>query len=191
MIVVPRHAPPARRWLAHLVRAAEGSILAGEPFDDQFAFEDGAVLRAAVRERIAPLLHRAMLDGRVGDPLTPAFRGACERLYYGTFRKNAILLEVGTELVASLARHGIDVAPLKGFAFVSGSKPLYHDPGARPMDDIDLIVRPDDREKAAAVLVAAGFRRVTGGASPGEGGHEVAFHREEAGVDVFVELHWA
>lgn len=166
-------------------------MLPGEPFDDHFPFEEAAVLQAAVRERVAPLLHRALLDARIVDGPTPAFRGACERLYYGTFRKNAILVEAGRELLGVLARQGIGAAPLKGLAFLLGDEPLYPDPGARPMDDLDLIVRPDEREKACAAFVSRGFRPITGGEATLEGGHELAFHREQAGVDVFVELHWA
>lgn len=191
MIVVPHHAPPARRWLAHLLRAAEGAVLPGEPFDDEFPFEEAAVLRGAVRERVAPLIHRASSEHRLGDPLPRDFRSECERLYYGTLRKNAVALEVGEALLHSLASEGIEAAPLKGWAFTSGPAPLYADPGVRPMDDLDLIVRPEEREKAGAALARCGFALATGGAAALRGGHEVAFHRELAGVHLFVELHWA
>lgn len=189
MIVVPRSAPPARRWLAHLLRASERAIRPGDPFDDDFAFDAAEVLRLAVSQRVAPLLYRALAAGRIGDEIPAAFGGACERLYYGAFRKNAIALETGDEVLAALGGVGIDAAPLKGWAFQRGGDPLYDDPGTRPMDDLDLIVRPADREKAAATLAGLGFACVT--PELARGGHEVALHRREAGVDVFVELHWA
>lgn len=191
MIVLTHRATPARLWLAHLVRAAEGAIRRGDAFDGVDPFEDGAVLRFAQRARLAPLLHRAAADGRLSDPLSASFRDACERIYYATLRKNLVALDAAEPLLPELARVGIAAAPLKGWAFTSGEAPLYADCGVRPMDDLDLIVAADGREKAARVLEAQGFRRVTGGRAALSGGHEVAFHRRKAGVDLFVELHWA
>jgi len=191
LIVLTHRATAARRWLAHLVRAAEGSIRRGDGFDGSDPFEDSAVLRAAQRFRLAPLLHRAAADGRLADPLSPGFREACERIYYATLRKNLVALDAAEPLLPELARVGIPAAPLKGWAFVAGDAPLYADCGTRPMDDLDLIVSAADAEKAARVIEAHGFRRTTGGRAALRGGHEIAFHRRSASVDVFVELHWA
>ncbi len=191
MIVVPHHAPPARRWLAHLLRTAEGSVRAGDPFDDDFPFEDGAVLQLARRMRVAPLLHRAMVEGRIREPLTVAFRSACERLYYATIRKNAVLLEAGHAVLSKLAGAEVVAAPIKGWDFLVEPSPLYENPGTRPMDDLDLIVAPADRERAMRSLVELGFQRVTASPLAHRAGHEIAYHRRDAGVDVFVELHWS
>lgn len=190
MIVLTQRATPARRWLAHLLRAAEGATRRGDAFDGADRFEDGAVLRVAQRSRVAPLLHRAAADGRLADPLTATFREACERIYYATLRKNLVALDAAEPLLPELARVGIPAAPLKGWAFVGGDPPLYRDCGVRPMDDLDLIVAPDRVEKAARVIEAQGFRRSTGGGALRRGGPEVVFHRRSADVDVFVELHW-
>lgn len=191
MIVLTHRASSARRWLAHLLRAAEGAIRAGDPFDDLDPFEDGAVLRLAQRARVAPLLHRALLDDRIADPLSTAFGDACERMYYATLRKNMVALDTAAPLLGELARLGIPAAPLKGWSFLDRDDPLYPDCGTRPMDDLDLIVRPDQREKAAIVLEGMGFRRVTGTRAQLAAGHEMAFHQRVSGVDLFVEIHWA
>ncbi len=191
MIVVPRTAPASRRWLAHLVRAAEGVIRAGDPFDDDLSFEEDAVLRGAVRQRVAPLLHAGLRDGRIGDPLPASFARACERFYYATIRRNVVALEAGGRLLGALRERRVAAVPIKGWAFLEGAAPLHPDPGTRPMDDLDLMVRPADRERAEGVLAERGWRRVTRRPAALRGGHELAFHAREAGVDLFVELHWA
>jgi hypothetical protein len=58
-------------------------------------------------------------------------------------------------LLAQLADAGIDAIPLKGAALVGT---VYPRAGMRPMDDIDLLVRPADFLPAAQVFLAAGFR---------------------------------
>jgi hypothetical protein len=201
LIVVPPKAPAARRWLAHLVRAAAGAIRAGDPFDDDLVFEPGAVLALAKRHRVAPLLHRAKCDGRIGDPLPETFFDACRGIYFATLRKNVLALDAGEEVLARLAAHGVAAAPLKGWALLTtpalvGEKtaPLYSDPGTRPMDDLDLMVAADERGLASAVLETMGFLpihtpRVRN--SLFEAGHEVAFHKRCGDIDLFVELHWA
>ncbi|GEM_PF-2106147 len=201
MIVVPPKASAARRWLAHLVRAAAGAIRAGDPFDDDLIFESEAVLRLARRHRVAPLLHLAQCDGRIGDPLPRDFAEACRGIYFATLRKNVVALDAGEEVLAALGAHGIAAAPLKGWALLTsparargGTSAVYADPATRPMDDLDLMVAADERGLASAVLETLGFvpiqsSRVRTGLYAA--GHEVAFHRRVGDIDLFVELHWA
>lgn len=192
MIVLPASAPPAKRWLAHLVRAAAGSIRAGDPFDDDFGFEADAILSLAERHRVAPLIHHGLSKGVIGDPVAAGFRERCRNAYYATLRKNTIALEIGGCVLTELASQGIKAAPLKGWALVDGFAPAYDDPGVRPMEDLDLIVRRDDIDRAAAVLASLGFEAVTGRvATRLAGGHEIAFHRPVGGIHLFIELHWA
>jgi hypothetical protein len=200
LIVVPPKASAARRWLAHLVRAAAGAIRAGDPFDDDLVFDPEAVLELATRHRVAPLLYRAHCEGRIGDPLPRAFVEACRRIYFATLRKNVVALDAGEELLAGLEAQGIAVAPLKGWALLTTGghlaevSPLYPDPGTRPMDDLDLMVAAGARGLASAVLEKVGFRPIQSPrvrSSLYAAGHEVAFHKRSGEIDLFVELHWA
>ncbi len=191
MIVLSRDSAPAERWLAHLLRASEASIRLGDCFDDDMPFEDERVFGLARRQRVAPLLHRAIVDGSVTDILSPAFQDDCEQIYYATLRKNLIALESGREVLEALDEMGVIAVPLKGWDFLRGSSPLYDDPGTRPMDDLDLMVRPADHACAESVLYELGFRAVTNRAAALAGGHEIAYHRRVAGIDLFLELHWA
>ncbi len=191
MIVLSRHSVPAERWLAHLLRTALGSARAGDPFDDELPFEEEAVGALARRHRVAPLLHAAFAEGRLADPLPASFRELCRVLHRATARRNAVATAAGAEVREALAARGIPAAPLKGWAFLEGTPPLYADAGTRPMDDLDLIVARAERGRAMQTLARLGFAPATGGAAALAGGHEVAFHRRVAGVNVFLELHWA
>jgi hypothetical protein len=59
-------------------------------------------------------------------------------------------------VLRAFARRGIPVMPLKGSLLWTRSP---GDPYRRPMADLDLLVRPDDREAARSVLAGEGYRR--------------------------------
>jgi hypothetical protein len=60
------------------------------------------------------------------------------------------------------------------------------------MDDLDLMVERADVERVVRLLETDGFMPVgTREAARLAGGHEIGFHRRCAGVNVFVEVHWA
>jgi hypothetical protein len=192
VFVVPPTASPTRRWLAHLLRASAGSIRPGDLFDDEIPFDPAAIRTLALRHRVAPLLHRGLGSGAIGDPLPARLAEALRHDYYATLRKNVIGLELGAALLRDLAGAGVAAAPLKGWALVDGPGAVYPDAGVRPMDDLDLIVSRHDCERAGEVLRDHGFAHVgSRTAARLAGGHEMAFHRRIAGVNLFVELHWA
>ena len=192
MIVLTHHASPERRWLAHLVRAAAGAIRPGDRFDDDLPFEGLHVAELALRHRVAGLVHRGLAEGRIADALPSAFRERCRQVYFATLRKSTVAVEVGSAVLDALAEAGVAAAPLKGHALLDGPEAVYEDPGVRPLDDVDLIVARADLERAAGVLAELGFRPIAGRADARlAGGHELALHRTVAGIQLFVELHWA
>jgi hypothetical protein len=157
VFVVPPTASPTRRWLAHLLRASAGSIRPGDLFDDEIPFDPAAIRTLALRHRVAPLLHRGLGSGAIGDPLPARLAEALRHDYYATLRKNVIGLELGAALLRDLAGAGVAAAPLKGWALVDGPGAVYPDAGVRPMDDLDLIVSRHDCERAGEVLRDHGF----------------------------------
>jgi hypothetical protein len=67
---------------------------------------------------------------------------------------NLVLSAELARVLAALHDAGIDALVYKGAAALDG---LYGDPGFRPMDDADLLVRPDDRERVTGLLGDLGF----------------------------------
>jgi hypothetical protein len=86
----------------------------------------------------------------VDDRLLEAFRQYYRRTWYGNHLR---LRDAGVVLVA-LRDRGIEPMLLKGAALVVG---YYGDAGARPMEDVDILVRGDDAVAAAASLRELGW----------------------------------
>ena len=105
--------------------------------------------------------------------------------YRATLVRNLAALDRCAAIVDAAEADGLLLLPLKGALFAAA---LYPDPGARPMADLDLAVRPRQLPAAIACLGRLGFRRMYGPRarfSPRHG-HDVAM----TDGDVFVELHY-
>lgn len=92
-------------------------------------------------------------------------------------------------VLRALEAAGIPVIVLKGAALAETVYPTLAD---RPMGDVDLLVRPADREQASAVLEAAGYRYVPEPQQPFSPfattfTGEMAFRGRDRTV---IELHW-
>lgn len=88
---------------------------------------------------------------------------------------------VGADAVAALRRHGVQPVLLKGEAV---TRRLYRDAAYRSHDDVDLLIPPAERERAAAALSELGFER-TGDADYAEPWVRRA---DGATIDVHVRL---
>lgn len=77
-----------------------------------------------------------------------------QRVYYAQGARNAALLAALREVLAAFARRAIPVVVLKGAAL---SETVYRNVAARPMRDLDLLVRREQVTDAAATLEHLGF----------------------------------
>ena len=168
MITVPHDAVPARRWLAHLLRVSVGATRRGDRFDDDLPFDEDAVLQLALRQRIGPLLHRGIADGRIADPLPDTFARACAALHTETELRNGRLLATASEVQRALIRVEIPVAARDGVALIQGPSPVYRDLGSRSQDDVDLVVSRADRARAREEMRVLGFAALPSNGRPDE-----------------------
>lgn len=130
-------------------------------------------LPAPDAERAVGMLRLHRLEGLAvardreagGGLLPPEVREALEPDYRARSLHGALLLESAGQARAALEEAGIPSLLFKGAALVRQG--LYSDPGARAMDDVDLLVPTDAARGAAGALEGAGFRRWTGLGSPG------------------------
>ncbi|MEQ8819370.1 MAG: nucleotidyltransferase family protein [Sumerlaeia bacterium] len=140
-------------------------------------------LHHAARNALTPLLARH-LDGIDAIP-----RDVAERLASDTRRLSARTLPLTAALrkaLAALDAASIPALPYKGPWL---AERLYGDLGARPYRDADLIVRPDDRERALAVLKENGFPLVIeDNATPSAYNAKV---QAIPGRPERLEIHWA
>lgn len=128
--------------------------------------DDSAALADAELDTLEPWIHQQVLA-----PL--AFKRGLAQ-FRGDYATTALLADIArgrlAEAVAALTGHGVDVALLKGVAYAGD---LYDDPGVRPMADIDLLVRPHQRQAANEVMRQLGYR----GAAESRFHHATMFQR--------------
>ena len=133
--------------------------------------------------RLAPQVYSNLRRAGVSDPLVT--RMADIRRY--TAFRNEQLFDEGGAVIARLRSAGIDTLAFKGMPLSM----LHHrDTGARPMSDLDLLVRPADAEDAAAVLERAGWLPKNPGHRPMQAlrrhSHSYPFRNGRFELD----LHW-
>lgn len=97
--------------------------------------------------RLLPLIYLRLKVLAPGDPLLARL----QVVYRHTWFKNQLLVNQAQQAADALEAAGIDTMLLKGGAL---SITRYTDPGARHMNDIDLMVRPADFEPAMQLLLA-------------------------------------
>ena len=113
---------------------------------------DGEALRQLIeRERVGPLLHRAL--NRSGT-LSPATCAALRDSYRATAMRNLVFLNELDGCLKRLAAAGVAAVVLKGAAL---AKPVYGSLALRPMSDLDILVQRRDMAGARAVVEDLGF----------------------------------
>jgi hypothetical protein len=116
----------------------------------------GGLVKEAERANVGALVWNAFTSARLSGCVPGA---ELERLRRATVRTAVrASMAVAAAQAAARALHagGIEALAIKGLAFLL-RYPEYR--AIRHVDDVDLVVRPADEERAHALLVAAGFRR--------------------------------
>lgn len=148
--------------LAGAVAAAglPGTLYGLEPAglsDDEWR----GLLRLCRSQHLAGLLLAATHDSAA--PLQQPRRDALIAMHRQSMESVLLLERAMLRTVESLTESGVDTRVLKGSAV---ARLDYTNPSQRPFGDIDLMVRPDDFDRALVVLRRLGYRRETQGISP-------------------------
>jgi hypothetical protein len=120
--------------------------------------DDWEAARWAVQiHGIGPLLDRAATTWPDAGELHSHLRDyLSEQRRLSTARVELLLGELA-ELLGLLAAAGVHAMPLKGSLLASS---YYPEPGLRPMNDLDVLLPPQDEPRALAALEAGGYRLV-------------------------------
>ncbi len=121
---------------------------------------------AGARARVVELVERHALEGLAvarsredgSRALPDEVRARWEPPYRARGLATTLTLEAAARARSALADAGHDALLFKGAALVEAG--LYADPGARRMDDADLLVRASEAAGAVEVLLGEGFRPV-------------------------------
>lgn len=133
---------------------------------------DGAALRQACQVHgVAPLLH-LRLAGNGGAPEPRGgLRAWLEHQYRANRQRVTRMLAELREVLALFDREGVPVLPMKGAVLLVRH---YDDPGARPMNDLDLLLPAEHAAAGHELLGRLGYERTFEGwkhsryARPGE-----------------------
>ncbi|HMO51127.1 MAG TPA: nucleotidyltransferase family protein [Kiritimatiellia bacterium] len=169
----------ARRFLREALFAADPPPMANN-------WDEAALLGAASRHGIAPLLHERL---RETASLPPRLRKSLEAHYYSTAQKNHYRIQAAGEALGALQRSGVRVLVLKGAGL---AERLYRNIALRPFEDIDLLIQPKDFAAAREALRTLGYQPPDC-ALPDAHYRRHHFHialiRKEP-APVYLELHW-
>ena len=156
---VPRTPAPRSPGQALLVACARpAAVAAASPeiaalagaLDTQWP----ATLMLARWQGIAPRLARSLVVSGVAATVPHHVGEELQAAYLRTMARNLVLRRELARVVDELGRHHIDVLLLKGAALVPE---VHHDPGVRPMDDLDLLVHREDLTLADQVIRDLGY----------------------------------
>ncbi len=151
------------------------------------ARDDYQFIDACRRHGILSLLYRAQArDPALASLLSPAVKEESERSYYAIAMSNLKRREEMAQVLEAMGQAGIDIIVLKGMALMSI---YYRDEGLRPMSDIDLFIKREDADKAAAALSKLDYQLFDAARQPllKELSHGLQFGREG---EFLLELAW-
>jgi hypothetical protein len=101
--------------------------------------------------RLMPLLYKKLAS--MGEP--PSQLNKLKGIYRQSLYRNSLLFHKAFSVLADLEKMGVPVILLKGTALVAA---YYEDIGARPMNDVDFLVREKDVEKTLRFLKDTGWQ---------------------------------
>ena len=136
-----------------LLRAALLEAAAARPAWAELAGELDLDTLDHGRMRLLPLLHQNLLRLGIEDHRLARLRG----IRHFHWARNQVRLRGLAPLLSDLQAAGVGVLLLKGAALLAATLPDF---SLRPMDDIDLLVRPDQVSAAMRCLAARGYHPV-------------------------------
>lgn len=176
--------PPVHPFLMGLLRGSDPGTL-GPLAPDEGDWEK--IIRDAAAQGFTPLLYRWLKQSGLGRRLPTELADWLEAEFYGVAARNLLLSNELAGILRAFENRGITCAPLRGLAL---AERLYGDVTARPMGDLDLLVRKEDLPEVATILRSLGFRELD--RRPGFAPafyYTLKFFKDRHGW-IIVEPHW-
>ncbi len=132
--------------------------------------------------RLIPLLYKNLLNHNVKDPILSRYKG----VYRHYWARNRLLIASIIPIIQALNKEGIEVLIFKGLGLILS---LELDAALRPMDDVDILIKPEDFSKALSIIKKLGWKLKDGiDYRLHEFTNEVSF-RNDKGKFIDVHLH--
>ncbi|MDR7666855.1 nucleotidyltransferase family protein [Methanosarcina sp. Z-7115] len=107
------------------------------------------ILECSVRQGISPLFYWNLSKIGNGKDVPSEVMKSLQKTYYRNFARNMLLYDELSKVLMAFRGAGIDTIVLKGAFLAEG---IYKNIGLRPMNDIDLLVKEKDLQKAKREL---------------------------------------
>ncbi len=114
-----------------------------------------SILEVAEYSKVSALLFRAIKDLKEKIPIPDSVYFALNDRHQKNVIRNALVLEEFDKLSSLFEKEGVPLVLLKGIYFLLG--PYRSCPGIRRMEDIDILVKEEDAQKASYIIESLGF----------------------------------
>ena len=109
---------------------------------------------SAIRNNVSSLLHKNFLLLPKPEIIPAHVTSALQQTYYKTLSQNIIIYRHFHNVISHFSAHGIAAIALKGIYLAAH---IYKDIGLRQMSDLDLLIKKENIEKAANILIDNGY----------------------------------
>lgn len=178
-------APAVHPFLLALLRGSDPERLLPLVPEDRDWEE---INKDAVTHGLTPVLYRWLKHSDMDQRLPGGLADRLEREFFGLAARNIMLSNELRSILQAFEGKQLPCAPLRGLAL---AERLYGDITARPMGDLDLLVRKDDLPEAASILRGLGFSEMD--RRPGFAQafyYTLKFFKDRHGW-IIVEPHWS
>lgn len=151
------------------------------------------LLFQANRNLCTPLLYVCLKKNRLLKFIPGELKLYLQALYEANLERNTLLLETLFELHEKFNENNIPFVLLKGGAALWDN--LYEDPGARLLQDLDILVQPENAEYAWHILVKSGYEEILHQTRDIEGLPTDSRHHHlntlrKSGTTVLIDIHY-
>jgi hypothetical protein len=120
--------------------------------DPAFEVDWNALVKYFHKEGMAGIAYQCLRDRQLPAQIHSTLAG----LYHGNVARNLNFVAALDSLEKALAQAALEVMTLKGASLMAH---IYPNIGLRPMEDLDLLVRPADHQCLVRILVELGYRQ--------------------------------
>ncbi len=139
----------------------------------------------AAFQRVTPLVTHNLLATGCWSGIPEIYGNPLKRAFNVTACRNIILSSELAAVISAFQQQGIQTVCLKGTAM---AEVLYGNACLRSVTDIDILVHPEDKAGAAAILTKLGYRQLRPQQPRDHPFHEEPYYKK-ASFPIFLEMH--
>lgn len=177
--------PAVHPFLMRILRGSAPGTLPWLALEDRDWEE---IISDAAAHGLTPLLYRWLKASDIGRRLPAMLTDSVEGQFFGVAARNLALAQELVSILRALDAAGVACMPVRGLEL---AERLYGNITARPMGDLDLLVRKADLPRVAEILRGFGFCQLDRRRGFAEAfSYALVFLKNRLGW-VIVEPHWS